>query len=191
VTPQSYNEQHTMSTTPQHIEVLARGLVIVRGRALLCRDRTGGYLYLPGGHVEPNEPAAEAVRREFIEETGRDVRVGPLLLCGEQLFTQSGRPKASGEPRPAKRRHEINLIFAAELLPISGDAEPAATPPSGAEPAAGMPEVISREDHLAFDWVELAAATDLDIRPASARALLVAGGRPLADAAAEWVSERG
>ncbi|MEO0482969.1 MAG: NUDIX domain-containing protein [Planctomycetota bacterium] len=151
-----------MSTQPQHIEVIGRGLVVLRGRALLCRDRAGGYHYLPGGHIDPGEPAGDAVRREFVEEAGRDVRIGPLLLCGEQIFTQ---PNKSGQP---KRRHEINLIFSADLRPLDD---------SDTNSTDGWPIVESQESHIAFDWIELAAVPDLDIRPASAKALLLTGGR--------------
>ena len=40
-------------------------LLIERGKGALK-----GYWSLPGGHVEPGEPAREAARREVLEETG-------------------------------------------------------------------------------------------------------------------------
>gem|GEM_PF-6887474 len=51
----------------KHIEVIARGLIIANNALLLCRNVAGGYWYLPGGHVEPGESAAEALSRELVE----------------------------------------------------------------------------------------------------------------------------
>jgi 8-oxo-dGTP diphosphatase len=141
-----------------HIEVIARGLLLRDGQALLCRSVRDGYLYLPGGHVEFDEPAAVALARELVEECGLSVRVGPLLLVTEERFDHK------------RRHHEINLVFHVE--PARGPA----------------PETVtSREPDIAFEWVPLAAAQELDVRPPTIRAWLAAGGRNDAPGAG-WVS---
>ena len=40
---------------------------------------------MPGGHVEPGETVAAAVEREVLEETGLEVRCGPLLGWAERM----------------------------------------------------------------------------------------------------------
>jgi 8-oxo-dGTP diphosphatase len=141
-----------------HIEVIARGLLLRDGEALLCRDVAAGYLYLPGGHVEFDEPAAAALEREFVEECGLEVRAGPLLLVTEERFDHR------------RRHHEVNLVFHVE--PAKGPA----------------PDTIaSREKDIAFEWIPLAAAQELDVRPESIRAWLAAGGAAEAPSAG-WVS---
>ena len=53
----------------------ASGYVIHSGRALLHWHPKVGALLPPGGHIEPNEDPAEAVRREVKEETGLSIEV--------------------------------------------------------------------------------------------------------------------
>ncbi len=144
-----------------HIEIIARGLLIQNGRALLCQDRKGGYYYLPGGHIEFNEAAAVALAREFKEETGLGVQVGACALITDGTFTQKGQSK-----------HELNLVFHVEH-------------PHPPDRSHVPDEIKSKEDHIAFEWVDLAAAVDLDIRPLVIKAWLASG----APAGLSWVSE--
>jgi mutator protein MutT len=63
--------------------VVGVGAVIVDGDRVVLVKRAHeplkGEWSLPGGSVEVGETLAEAVAREVREETGLDVRVGPLL----------------------------------------------------------------------------------------------------------------
>ena len=132
------------------IEIIARGLLTHHGRVLLCQNKKAGYYYLPGGHVEFGEPAAYALQREMIEECGQSVTVGPLLTSSEQVFEG-----------PKRTHHEINLVFHMEQL---GGQQ---TPPDS---------VPSSEDHIGFDWVELAQLHETDLRPNELKAWLMSGG---------------
>lgn len=142
------------------IEIIARGVVRHGHWILLCRNLDKGYYYLPGGHVEPGEAAADALVREMQEEAGVTVPVGACLLVNESRFEQGG-----------KARHEINLVFHVE-------------PPHPPHPAGGdspvfceAPEPVrSLEEHIGFEWVDMAALSDTDLRPTVIRAWLVSGG---------------
>jgi len=132
--------------------VIARAVLRHGSTVLACRSVEGGYLYLPGGHVEVGESASAAAERELAEETGLRVQAGDCVLVSEGVFETRG-----------KRHHEINLVFHVELL----DRQEAGTPP---------PPVQSREPELAFEWVDLASMADLDLRPEAIRAWLASGG---------------
>lgn len=150
--------------TPKEIEFLARGLAISNARVLLCRSRKHGHCYLPGGHIEPGETAAEALAREFLEETGLTITVGPFLLANENLFEQRGKPK-----------HEFTVLFHVE------------------HPDVTWPDTVpSLEDKLAFEWVEVAALPESGLLPPATLAWLMAGGpdQSTNKLEAAWISDR-
>ncbi|MCC7353199.1 MAG: NUDIX hydrolase, partial [Anaerolineae bacterium] len=63
-------------------------VVIDNGKVLLVQrgqEPGKGTWGLPGGLVELGETAAEAVRREVVEETGLDVEPGPLVGIFEPI----------------------------------------------------------------------------------------------------------
>jgi len=140
---------HHMPKEP-HIEVIARGLFIHENRVLLCRNNKHGYHYLPGGHVEFTERATESLQRELIEECSLESQIGPLLLTSEHVF----RTKK-------KIHHEINMVFHVEHI----------GPPNELQT-----EVVSNEPGIGFDWVDLAAITEIDLRPIEIQAWLASDG---------------
>lgn len=112
----------------QEIEIIARGITFHGPALLCCRNVRHGYLYLPGGHVEPGEAASAALAREFDEEAGEVVRVGSFLAAVENAFSQRGEAV-----------HELSLVFHVELRPGARGAD--------------RPTIRSREPKIAFDWV--------------------------------------
>jgi 8-oxo-dGTP diphosphatase len=63
------------------------GIAITQGRLFIARRKEGGSLghkwEFPGGKLEEGEGDADALRREFLEELGVAVEVGPLLASAE------------------------------------------------------------------------------------------------------------
>jgi ADP-ribose pyrophosphatase YjhB (NUDIX family) len=145
--------------SPSEIEVIARAVVQSGPSVLLCRNRKGGYWYLPGGHVEPGEAAAAALSREMEEELGVQVRVGELMLVSEGLFVQG-----------ARSRHELNLVFHVE--------------PADRKALSDSVGPQSREEAIDFAWVELARIVELDVRPEAVKAWLIS---PPPRATAAWL----
>ncbi len=137
-----------------HIELIARGLILHQSRVLMCRSLKGNYYYLPGGHIEFGEPGSIALERELREEASAQITVGPLLLTTENTFHD-------GE----QDHHEVSLVFHVEQL-------------NGRDltKAGSVPELESQEPHIDFVWIDLASASDLDVRPLEIKAWLASGG---------------
>ncbi len=127
------------------IEVIVRGVFIHKNTLLLCRNRKRGHLFLPGGHVEFNEIAQDALAREIREELGVIMQVGPLLGVCEAAFDQP--PKKS--ERKTRRHHEINLVF--KLFRRTDEK----TDPI---------QWSSREPHIEFVWLDVKEMKSNDSR---------------------------
>ena len=119
------------------IETIARGVAVRDGKVLVCRAKGGRSSYLPGGHVEFGETAAEALVREVREELGVESRAGRFLGVVENSFLQHGRPHS-----------EINLVYALELAPDAAN------------------DPVALEDWIEFEWREIAELGSANLLPA-------------------------
>lgn len=88
----------------------AYGVAARDGRVLLGRSAFSGRWDIPGGAVEPWELLPEGLKREFLEETGIEVEVGPLLHFTESYFAIF-----------AHAFHSLRFYYRVTLV---GDAEP-------------------------------------------------------------------
>ena len=122
----------------KHIEILARGVCVVKGQVLLCQTKGAKNTYLPGGHVEFREQARVALEREIREEMGRKAKAGRFLGCVEHLFRQKEKLHA-----------EINLLFELRIPGLDP-----ATPP------------LACEDWISFQWAPLAGLRRARLEPA-------------------------
>ncbi|MFD0360790.1 NUDIX domain-containing protein [Nocardia sp. GCM10030253] len=114
-------------------EIIARAVVREGNRLLVARERGKRWVFLPGGHVEPGEPVESALARELVEELGTTGRILRLVGVVEHGYIDDNETT----------RHEVNLVFDAELDGI----------PAG------------REEHLEFDWLPMDQLATTDLRP--------------------------
>ena len=82
------------------IEILARAVIVRRGRILLCRRKAADYLFLPGGHVEFGEIVENALRREIKEELGVRFFILSFMGVEQEMYKRKGIMS-----------HEINFGF--------------------------------------------------------------------------------
>lgn len=93
------------------MELIARAVLRDGTRVLLARPTGQGWYFLPGGHVERGEAAADALLRELDEELGvRELQVGELLGVSENRYSDAG-----GD------HHELNLVFEVDATGVAGE----------------------------------------------------------------------
>ncbi len=85
------------------IRIRAAGILTKEDQILLVRHEKHGrsYWLLPGGGVDYGESVDQALVREFQEECGLDVKIGPLVLVHDSI-------------PPDKHRQVLNLYFTVE-----------------------------------------------------------------------------
>ena len=80
--------------------VRVAGILIENNKILLIEHSKNekSYWLLPGGGVDWGESTEDALKREFLEETNLEIKVGEFLFMSETLS-------------PDKVKHVINLYF--------------------------------------------------------------------------------
>jgi 8-oxo-dGTP pyrophosphatase MutT (NUDIX family) len=134
-----------------NIHVLSRGVIIDQDHILLAYDpRPNPYhyyelntpfYYLPGGHVDFQESASNALIREIKEETGWEADIKRFLGIIEHAWNFPGDEVCC-------HTHEINLIYKLRMTDLKfGD------------------KVPQKESHVAFKWVPMDSLQEIDLRP--------------------------
>ena len=119
-----------------NIHVIVRAYIKNKNNILVAKTKE--HYFLPGGHVKYNESMQTALLRELSEEMYIDidqVDISKFIGAIEHCWDSSGAPF-----------HELSLIFSAHIENISSAAE-----------------VISREPHLKFYWINLDELTNINL----------------------------
>lgn len=112
-----------MKRMNSNFHYIVRGIIRDGDSVLLCKQKTGDYTFLPGGHIDFGEAAEVALIREIKEEIGAKVSVGKFRGAIENAWEDNC---------------EISLVF-----DVEHDLSKENTP---------MP-ASPEEEHLAFLWV--------------------------------------
>lgn len=129
------------------------GIVVQNGLVLLQQAPPDPGYAFPGGHVALGETGAQALAREFREETGADAAVGNLRWVGEIFFPWDGKPC-----------HQICLYYDVSLN------NPAALPTQGGFDT--LDHIEGRDIPVRFSWLPLDGLGDALLYPPQAAALL-------------------
>jgi len=126
------------------IEIIVRGVLVIDEWVLLCHSAGADNTFLPGGHIEFNESAPDALLREMKEETGLAIEADRLLGVVEHAFVQQG-----------VQHCEVNLVFEMSADGLNPRVAPA-----------------SRETKISFRWARTDALAEEQLEPKPLQRLL-------------------
>ena len=128
------------------IHVLSRAIIIDQNQILLCKTlgAWSNFYFLPGGHIEHNESAQQALLRELMEETGQPFTIKRFLGCLEYSFDSK-----------ICHDHEYNLIF--ETTPVQIQVHQT------------LPQL---EPHIELEWIYLSKLNDIKFFPEPLKTLI-------------------
>ena len=90
-----------IKTEDYNFKFRVSGIVIRNNKILLVDMDESGFWCPPGGHVELGETTKEAIRRELVEEIGKDVMIKKYLGVVENYFIN----------KFSKKIHEISFYY--------------------------------------------------------------------------------
>lgn len=132
---------HINYTYGNRIRVRACGCLLIHHKLLMLKHSfigSEGYFWnVPGGEPLPQESLKEAVKREFLEETGLTVSVGKLIHVSDfvqpplhaiefyfETFHEDGTPKLGFDPEGVPILTELSLFSAKEFQELPLAAKP-------------------------------------------------------------------
>ena len=121
------------------------GIIIRDNKVLLVDMDDSGFLCLPGGYVELGERSDEAVKRELLEETKRNVAIIKYLGVAENYFINKYN----------KKIHEISFYYLMNFIDNDFD-------------ESDFTLIENDNGHkikLDFKWIDISILNKFDIRP--------------------------
>lgn len=132
------------------INLIVRGVIVYNNHILLSKptqlntEFANGFYFLPGGHVEYNESAITALKREIYEEMKLQVKKSIFMGALECSWNKKG-----------EIYHELNLVYYVEIPQLS-----LSVPPMSSEP------------FIEFIWCPLSDLSNYYILPEKFTSLL-------------------
>lgn len=127
------------------------GIIKQENKFLIMRVDKTSYYHIPGGHIEIGEDSKQAIIREIKEEVGCDVQETNLFAIQENFWTRDNR-----------KCHGIEfyyIIKPKQQLPIENYEK--------TEIDKGKGKLLE------FKWVTSKELTDIDLKPANIKEMLI------------------
>ncbi len=95
----------TINVEDYILNIRAAVVIIHNGKILVHRNINSDHYALPGGRVEIGENSENTIKREILEEMGKEVEVIGYISTIENFFEMNG-----------KKYHEIEFVHKAEFV---------------------------------------------------------------------------
>jgi 8-oxo-dGTP pyrophosphatase MutT (NUDIX family) len=160
---QQQREWETVMTAPKILMnwdvrvygISGKGLMQRDNRILLCMVEDADWWFLPGGGVHMYETSHQALKREFLEETGFEIEIQRLVWIIENFFVHENM-----------KYHYIEFTFM--VFPIKRNGKWMKDEFIGKEDFDGE----HKSENLVFKWFERLELDEINLLPAVLKDLL-------------------
>ena len=145
----------TIDVEDYKLNVRAAGVIIHNNKLLVHKNNREGHYALMGGRMAIGESSEETVKREFKEETGKDVEITGYIGTVENFFQID-----------SKKYYEIMFIYKLEFID---------------EEDKKIEETIKNiegKDYLEYKWLPLDNLEQQPLRPEGVKQILKNGKFP-------------
>lgn len=140
----------TIDIEDYKLNIRAAGIITHNNKILLHKDQRDPYYALVGGRVEIGESSEETIKREIVEELGKEIEIIGYISTIENFF------KAKN-----KKFHEITFVYQAEFKNEED------------KKILDTMKNIEGKDYLQYEWIDIDKMDNYDIRPAIIKSIII------------------
>ena len=145
----------TLKVEDYKLNMRAAGIIIHNNKVLLHKNVNADHYAVIGGRIKIGESSYDAVKREILEETGKEVEITGYIATVENFFELKG-----------EKYHEILFVHKAEFKD---------------EKDKQIEETIKNvegKDYLNYEWIDINKIDDYRIKPDVIKEILKEGEFP-------------
>lgn len=131
------------------LNVRAAAVITHNNKILVHKDLMAGHYALLGGRIAIGEDSKQTVKREILEEMGKEIEIIEYLATIENFFPWNGR-----------KTYEIQIVYKAEFVDEKDKA---------------LQETIKNiegESHIEYEWLDLNNIDEYLIKPQVVKEML-------------------
>ncbi len=132
----------TVDINDYKLNVRAAGIIIHNDKLLVHKNVNEKYYALLGGRIKIGENSEETIKREILEETGKEIETTEYISTIENFFEMEN-----------EKYHEIIFVYKVEFL-NENDKLITDTIPNA-----------EGKEYLHYEWISLNDLDNIDLRP--------------------------
>lgn len=139
----------TIDVDDYRLNVRAAAIIIHNNKLLVHKNRNDNYYALLGGRVKFGENSEETIKREILEETGKEIEIKGYISTIENFFEINGL-----------KYQEILFVYEAEFKNENDKL------------IQDKIKNVEGNDNLQYEWVDLNELNDVPLRPGAIKEIL-------------------
>lgn len=132
----------TLDVENHKLNIRAAAIIIHNNKVLVHRNINSDHYALLGGRVEIGENSEETIKREVIEEIGKEIEITGYISTIENFFEMKG-----------SKYHEIMFVYKAEFKNKED------------QKISDTIKNIEGKDYLHYEWLDLSKIEEYPLRP--------------------------